>query len=191
MLEALRIGRAKERASDLVWTLCRSGVGRESKLSEGKVGGGWFLPIVLVLVAVDQITKFLVEGKMREGLEVPILSGLFSLTRVHNTGVAFGMAQGNNLLTGLLALGILIFAGWMAREWDWRKRWVQVVAGLVAGGAVGNLIDRMRVGYVIDFLDFHYGRWSWPAFNVADAAISIGVGVLVLSWVVGQSPESK
>lgn len=79
----------------------------------------------------------------------------------------------------------------MAREWDWRKRWVQVVAGLVAGGAVGNLIDRMRVGYVIDFLDFHYGRWSWPAFNVADAAISIGVGMLVLSWLSGQSPESK
>ena len=191
MLEALRIGRAKERASDLVWALCRGGVGRESKLSEGKVGGGWFLPVGLGFVVVDQITKFLVEGKMREGLEVPILPELFSLTRVHNTGVAFGIAQGNNLLTGLLALGILIFAGWMAREWDWRKRWVQVVAGLVAGGAVGNLIDRMRVGYVIDFLDFHYGRWSWPAFNVADAAISIGVGILVLSWVVGQSPESK
>ena len=191
MLEALRIGRAKERASDLVWALCRGGVGRESKLSEGKVGGGWFLPVGLGFVVVDQITKFLVEGKMREGLEVPILPELFSLTRVHNTGVAFGIAQGNNLLTGLLALGILIFAGWMAREWDWRKRWVQVVAGLVAGGAVGNLIDRMRVGYVIDFLDFHYGRWSWPAFNVADAAISIGVGMLVLSWLSGQSPESK
>jgi len=174
-----------------VWALCRCGFDRECKLSEGKVGGGWFLPVGLGLVAVDQITKFLVEGKMSEGLEVPILSGLFSLTRVHNTGVAFGMAQGNNLLTGLLALGILIFAGWMAREWDWKKRWVQVVAGLVAGGAVGNLIDRIRVGYVIDFLDFHYGRWSWPAFNVADAAISIGVGVLVLSWVFGQSPESK
>ena len=191
MLEALRIGRTKDRASDLVWALCRGGVDRESKLKEGKVGGGWFLPVGLGLVVVDQITKFLVEGKMREGLEIPILSGLFSLTRVHNTGVAFGMAQGNNLLTGLLALGILIFAAWMAREWDWRKRWVQVVAGLVAGGAVGNLIDRMRVGYVIDFLDFHYGSWSWPAFNVADAAISIGVGILVLSWVVGQSPESK
>ena len=174
-----------------MWALCRCGFDRECKLSEGKVGGGWFLPVGVGLVAVDQITKFLVEGKMREGLEVPILSGLFSLTRVHNTGVAFGMAQGNNLLTGLLALGILIFAGWMAREWDWKKRWVQVVAGLVAGGAVGNLIDRIRVGYVIDFLDFHYGRWSWPAFNVADAAISIGVGMLVLSWVVGQSPESK
>ena len=80
-------------------------------MKEGKVGGGWFLPMGLGLVVVDQITKFLVEGRMREGLEVPIFSGLFSLTRVHNTGVAFGMAQGNNLLTGLLALGILIFAG--------------------------------------------------------------------------------
>ena len=159
MLEALGIGRTKERASELVWALCRGGLDREYKLKEGKVGGGWFLPLGLGLVVVDQITKILVEGKMREGLEVPILTGLFSLTRVHNTGVAFGMAQGNNMLTGLLALGILIFAGWMAREWDWRKRWVQVVAGLVAGGAVGNLIDRMRVGYVIDFLDFHYGRW--------------------------------
>ena len=174
-----------------MWALCRGCFVGEFELKEGELGGGWFLPVVLVLVAVDQMTKFLVEGRMREGLEVPILPGLFSLTRVHNTGVAFGMAQGNNLLTGLLALVILIFAGWMAREWDWRKRWVQVVAGLVAGGAVGNLIDRMRVGYVIDFLDFHYGRWSWPAFNVADAAISIGVGILVLSWLSGQSPESK
>ncbi len=174
-----------------MWALCRGGPDREYKLKEGKVGGGWFLPVGLGLVVMDQITKILVEGKMREGLEVPILTGLFSLTRVHNTGVAFGMAQGNNLLTGLLALGILIFAGWMAREWDWRKRWVQVVAGLVAGGAVGNLIDRMRVGYVIDFLDFHYGRWSWPAFNVADAAISVGVGCVLLGWVTGRSVEKK
>jgi len=150
-----------------------------------------FLPVLLVLVALDQISKFLVEGRMRLGLEVPIVPGLFSLTRVHNTGVAFGMAQGNNLLTGLLAVGILIFAGWMAWTWDWRQRWAQGVAGLVAGGAVGNLIDRVRVGHVIDFLDFHYGHWSWPAFNVADAAISVGVGWLVLSWLVSQTPEPK
>ena len=191
MLEALEIGRTKERASELVWALCRGGFVREPELKEGELGGGWFLPVGLVLVAVDQMTKFLVEGGMRVGLEVTILPGLFSLTRVHNTGVAFGMAQGNNLLTGFLALVILIFAGWMAREWDWRVRWVQVVAGLVAGGAVGNLIDRVRLGYVLDFIDFHYGAWSWPAFNVADAAISVGVGCLLLGWVTGRSVEKK
>ncbi|NBS79544.1 signal peptidase II [bacterium] len=191
MLEALRIGGSEQGACDLVRTLCRGGIGGNSKLKAGGVGGGLFLPVLLVLVALDQISKFLVEGRMRLGLEVPIVPGLFSLTRVHNTGVAFGMAQGNNLLTGLLAVGILIFAGWMAWTWDWRQRWVQGVAGLVAGGAVGNLIDRVRVGHVIDFLDFHYGHWSWPAFNVADAAISVGVGWLVLSWLVGQTPEPK
>ena len=101
--------------------LCRGGVGREPKLKDGRLGGGLFLPVGVGLVAADQVTKFLVEAKMRVGLENPILPGIFSLTRVHNTGVAFGMAQGNNLLTGLLAVGILIFAGWTAREWDWRK----------------------------------------------------------------------
>ncbi|NBR72592.1 MAG: hypothetical protein EBT75_10985, partial [Proteobacteria bacterium] len=64
-------------------------------MKAGGVGGGLFLPVLLVLVALDQISKFLVEGRMRLGLEVPIVPGLFSLTRVHNTGVAFGMAQGN------------------------------------------------------------------------------------------------
>ena len=67
----------------------------------------------------------------------------------------------------------------------------QAVAGLIAGGAIGNLIDRARLGYVLDFLDFHYGRWSWPAFNVADAAISAGVGLVVLAWMTGKSIERK
>ncbi len=137
------------------------------------------------------MSKRMVEVGLKVGLEIPVLPGFFSLSRVHNTGVAFGMAQGNNLLTGILALGIFGLAVWVAREWDWERRFVQVVAGMVAGGAVGNLIDRVRVGYVIDFLDFHFGRWAWPAFNVADAAISVGVSLLVLAWWAGKSPEKK
>ena len=142
------------------------------------------------IVVADQISKVWIEHSFLPGCGMQILPGFFSLTRVHNTGVAFGMAQGNNLLTGVLALGILVLSVWVARGWDWEKRWVQVVAGMVAGGAVGNLIDRMRLGYVLDFLDFHYGRWSWPAFNIADSAISVGVTFLVLSWLVGRSPEA-
>jgi signal peptidase II len=61
---------------------------------------------------------------------------------------------------------------------------------MVAGGAIGNLIDRVRLGYVLDFVDFHYGRWSWPAFNIADSAISVGVTLLVLLWLAGRSPEA-
>ena len=141
-------------------------------------------------MVVDQVSKVWIERSLLPGCGMQILPGFFSLTRVHNTGVAFGMAQGNNLLTGVLALGILILSVWVVRGWDWEKRWVQVVAGMVAGGAIGNLIDRVRLGYVLDFVDFHYGRWSWPAFNIADSAISVGVTLLVLLWLAGRSPEA-
>jgi len=153
-------------------------------------GRGGFLAVWVGIVVADQISKVWIEHSFLPGCGMQILPGFFSLTRVHNTGVAFGMAQGNNLLTGVLALGILILSVWVVRGWDWEKRWVQVVAGLIAGGAVGNLIDRMRLGYVLDFLDFHYGRWSWPAFNIADSAISVGVALLVISWLAGRSPEA-
>lgn len=143
-----------------------------------------------VLVA-DQLSKLWIERALPPGSGQVVIPGLFSLTRVHNTGVAFGMAQGNNLWTGILALLILGLAGWVALGWDWSRRWVQVLAGMVTGGAVGNLIDRVRLGYVLDFLDWHYAGWSWPAFNVADAAISVGVACLVLSWMTGRSPEKR
>ena len=111
------------------------------------------MPVALTLLAVDQATKLWVEQKFLMGLELPVLPGYFSITRVHNTGVAFGFGQGNNLVTGLLAVGILLLAAWVVRDWDWQKRWIQWVTGLVAGGAVGNLVDRVRLGYVLDFLD--------------------------------------
>lgn len=156
-----------------------------------RLGRGWFISVWVGIVVADQISKVWIERSLLPGCGMQIIPGLFSLTRVHNTGVAFGMAQGNNLLTGVLALGILVLSVWVARGWDWEKGWVQVVAGLIAGGAVGNLIDRMRLGYVLDFLDFHYGRWSWPAFNIADSAISVGVTLLVLLWLAGGSPEKR
>jgi signal peptidase II len=137
----------------------------------------------------DQALKLWVEQALQLGGSLAVVPGFFSLTRVHNTGVAFGMAQGNNLLTGVVAAGILVWAAWMARSWDWSRRFVQVVTAMVAAGAVGNLVDRVRLGYVLDFFDFHYRGWSWPAFNIADACISVGVGFFVLSWLAGKSPE--
>lgn len=156
-----------------------------------RIGRGYFAPVAMGVLMADQITKVWMEKTLLPGCGAEIVPGLFSLTRVHNTGVAFGMAQGNNLLTGILAVLILGLSGWVARDWDWSKGWVQGVAGMVAGGAVGNLIDRMRLGYVLDFLDFHYAGWSWPAFNIADSAISVGVAWLVLCWLIGRSPEKQ
>ena len=137
----------------------------------------------------DQALKLWAEQVLKLGTSLVVVPGFFAMTRVHNTGVAFGMAQGNNSLTGILAAGILVWAAWMARSWDWNRRFVQVVTAMVAAGAVGNLIDRVRLGYVLDFFDFHHSGWSWPAFNIADAGISVGVGLLVGSWLIGKSPE--
>ena len=95
---------------------------------------------------------------------------------------------------GVVFLGEMVpkfLAAWMARSWDWSRRFVQVVTAMVAAGAVGNLIDRVRLGYVLDFFDFHVRGWSWPAFNIADACISVGVGLLVLSWLSGKTPEKN
>lgn len=159
-------------------------------MSLGRYGGGWFWPVGIVILISDQALKVWAEQALKLGASVVVIPGFFSMTRVHNTGVAFGLAQGNNLLTGLLAAGILMGAAWMARSWDWNRRFVQVVTAMVAAGAVGNLIDRVRLGYVLDFFDFHHRGWSWPAFNIADACISVGVGLLVLSWLIGKSPET-
>ena len=158
-------------------------------MSSGRYGGGWFWPAALVILLCDQALKVWAEQTLKLGASVVVIPGFFSMTRVHNTGVAFGMAQGNNLLTGLLAAGILVWAAWMARSWNWNRRFVQVVTAMVGAGAVGNLIDRLRFGYVLDFFDFHVRGWSWPAFNIADAGISVGVGLLVGSWLIGKSPE--
>ena len=159
-------------------------------MSSDRYGGGWFWPVAAVILISDQALKLWAEQALKLGASETVIPGFFSLTRVHNTGVAFGMAQGNNLLTGLLAAGILVWAAWMARSWDWSRRFVQIVTAMVAAGAVGNLIDRVRLGYVLDFCDFHVRGWSWPAFNIADACISVGVGLLILSWLVGKSPEA-
>jgi signal peptidase II len=132
--------------------------------------------LAAIVVLLDQWTKRWITTHFYLGETRPF-GPHFSLTYVHNTGTAFGMFQGNNLvllLLGFVILGVLLYS---ARELCERGGWLSVVGiGLVAGGAIGNLIDRMLIGRVIDFLDFHF----WPVFNVADSAISVGAIGLAL-----------
>lgn len=135
--------------------------------------------ITLLLVVLDQLTKWLVLQRIALHDTVPVVPGLLNLTYVRNTGAAFGMFNASDFaykplvvagLALLALLGILWYAQKFAGDaWPARYGFVLIVAG-----AVGNLIDRVTLGFVVDFVDVYVGDWHFWAFNVADAAITIG-----------------
>jgi signal peptidase II len=131
----------------------------------------------LTVLVIDQISKIVVENQMPLGHAIPILP-FFSLTHVQNTGAAFGMFADSNRAFIVLTLVLLALLAKMHRDLAGQGKWASVGVLLVWGGAVGNLVDRIRVGAVTDFLDFYWRGWHWPAFNVADSAITVGVTLL-------------
>jgi len=143
--------------------------------------------IVSTVVVLDQLTKWLVTGSMRLHESIPVIPDLFSLTYIRNSGAAFGILAGSHAgfrlvffgLTSVLALALLgaIYARLSPADWVG-----QLSVASIFGGAVGNLIDRIRFGEVVDFLDFSLLGHHWPAFNVADATITVGVGFLILHF---------
>ncbi len=149
--------------------------------------GKWGLVFApaLIVVVLDQLTKALVLDRMTLHESISVIDGFFALTYVRNTGAAFGILAGHSaafrvpalLAVATLALAVLL---WFVRTVALDRRWVIAACGGVLGGAVGNMIDRAAYGEVIDFLDLYVGAYHWPAFNVADMAITIGVVVLCL-----------
>ena len=144
-----------------------------------------FLGLAVGVLILDQTTKALVSAALRLHESRPIIPGVLSLTLVHNTGAAFGILAGEHsplrtgffLVVSVVAMGVVLWLLWRLRP----EQKVEAVAlSLIFGGAVGNVIDRMRFGKVIDYIDVFYRSYHWPAFNVADAAIS--VGVFLLFW---------
>jgi signal peptidase II len=134
-----------------------------------------------VVVAVDQATKQMVVSGIDRGEQVNVFFGL-DLTNARNTGVAFGALEGGGIVvTILIGLSLVLLLGYFAANRD--KPWLWLPVGLLVGGALGNLADRARVGAVIDFID----PVAWPAFNVADSCIVIGV--LALLYVVEGRPR--
>jgi signal peptidase II len=140
-------------------------------------GRAWRLAVALcgLVVALDQGAKALVEANLYPGEQVDLL-GPLSLTLAHNRGVAFGLAGDGGGLLVAFAVGSLIFIGWLFSRHPSRP-WMWVAVGLLAGGAIGNLADRVRADAVTDYIDL----LTWPPFNLADVAITIGVALLALS----------
>jgi len=151
--------------------------------------------IAVVVVVLDQLTKLVVLDRLAPGAPVTVVPGLVALTLVMNPGLAFGLLAGvppgwRWIVVPLSLLALLVLFRVALRilpTGGWRER---SAIGLVFGGAIGNLIDRARFGAVVDFVDVHFRGYHWPAFNVADSAITIGVAMLALSALADRSPST-
>ena len=169
---------------------------------DGSAGGGRlpsmgaraFVLIAALVVVLDQITKYLVLESMPLYHSIPVIPGFFNLTHIHNPGGAFGfMATGSSGVRNLLFIGVSTLAMGMIvyfyRSTPKTHRFLASALAMIFGGAVGNLIDRLRFGEVVDFLDVFVGAYHWPAFNVADSAITIGITIFIIHVVFGKMPE--
>jgi len=139
------------------------------------------LPVAITVVALDQLSKTAIRGYFAVG-EHENVTSFFNIVLIYNRGMSFGLFNGagglNALVFSLVAAAIVtVLIYWLSRV---ESPLLAVAIGLIIGGAIGNVIDRIRLGAVVDFLDFHAGSWHWPAFNVADSAICIGVAVMLL-----------
>ena len=154
--------------------------------ARGTTAGGGMLPwvgLALILLIADQITKTLILGSYRLG-DATYITGFFNIVRVHNTGAAFSFLAAASgwqrwFFTGI-GVAAAVFILWMLRTHAGQRLFSFALA-CILGGAVGNVVDRLMHGYVVDFLQVHWdNRWYFPAFNLADAAITIGAACLIL-----------
>lgn len=153
-----------------------------------------FAMITGLIVMLDQATKFLVLAKLPLYDSIPVIEGFFNLTHIRNPGGAFGfMATGSQGVRNLLFVGVSIVAmGLIVYFYRSTPKTFPLLASALAmifGGAVGNLIDRLRFGEVVDFLDVFVGVYHWPAFNVADSAITVGITIFIAHMVLGKMPD--
>ncbi|HEX5030169.1 MAG TPA: signal peptidase II [Candidatus Eisenbacteria bacterium] len=141
---------------------------------------GFFYGCAAAVIAADQLTKAIASSRLLPGQPVPFLGDVVRFTLVHNTGAAFGLFPGSRgpfILISVLAI-IVVLA--LFRREAYRGLAHRILLGCILGGAIGNLIDRARLGWVVDFIDVGVDTVRWPVFNVADSAVTLGV--LFLAW---------
>ncbi|MEJ2309827.1 MAG: signal peptidase II [Gammaproteobacteria bacterium] len=148
-----------------------------------------FLWLSLIIVVLDQVTKIWIDSSLMLHDRVPVIHGFFDLMKAYNEGAAFSFLAGQDgwqrwFFTGLSTIISIALLIWLRRLQP-SHLWTALAISLVIGGAVGNLIDRVALGHVVDFLLFYIDPWYWPAFNIADSAISIGVVILIITELFG------
>ena len=157
----------------------------------------WVLLVICFwILLVDQWTKYIVQERLPLYRRVEVIHGFFNLTHVRNTGGAFGIFGGERgglgsllfVVISFIAIGCILFFFIKIKE---DEKTFYLSFSLIFAGAIGNLIDRLRYGEVIDFLDFYLSSYHWPAFNIADSAICVGIGLMALELLILDKKKSK
>lgn len=144
--------------------------------------------LALVVLLADQVSKIWIIDNIPVWGGFEVIPGFFNIVHVLNKGAAFGFLNDNSITwqttffvcTALVAIGVIFY---LLKD-TCTDRWSVGALGCILGGALGNLTDRIRYGFVVDFLDVYYKNWHWPAFNIADIAICVGVALLLFFWVI-------
>ena len=142
--------------------------------------------LTLLVLAFDQFIKVIVTVKLDPLQSVTVIKDVFTITYVRNYGAAFGILQSKTLFLITLSIAVILLVWINRNKLSGYPKVFQVGLGLALGGALGNLVDRIRLGYVVDFLDFHF----WPVFNLADIAIVCGVGLMILGFYYDHKAEA-
>ncbi len=155
----------------------------------------WPLVTVVACVAADQVTKLIIlacETAPGQYVLADVIPGFFRIVRIRNTGAAFGFASGQSALLAVLSIIIFFIILWRFRDLAAGCRVKAFGVSLIMGGILGNLVDRIFYGGgVVDFIEVYYKGWSWPAFNIADAAITIGVAIFIILTLFAPAPTSS
>lgn len=151
----------------------------------------WYYLIALVIIAIDQLTKWLIVRTMELGERIPVVENFFYITSHRNSGAAWGILQGQMIffyiVTVIVVIGIIFYMQKYAKD----SRLLAVSLSLLLGGAIGNFIDRLLHQEVVDFLDFYIFGYNFPIFNVADSSLTIGVILVIIATILDEKKKGK
>lgn len=167
---------------------------QKDKLNErvGKRLNVWkYYFIALVVIGIDQWTKWLVVKNMELWESIPIIENFFYITSHRNLGAAFGILQGQKWFFLIITFVVIAFIVYYMQKDAKNSSFLGVILGLLLGGAIGNLIDRLFRGEVVDFLNFYIFTYNFPIFNIADSALVIGVGLLIIKFILDDRKEKR
>jgi len=154
----------------------------------------WVGSIMGIVLLLDQFTKYIVDTHIRRHEIIPVIPGFFNLTNVRNPGAAFGILSGvpgiwrSVFFITVTLVAVVVLAVLIRKT---HERLLVAAFSLIVGGAVGNVIDRIRFGEVVDFIQWYVKSYYWPSFNVADSAISVGVALLAVDMLLGSGTKSQ